>query len=221
METIEIPIEPRAAGSKRTARRLRREGKLPAVFYGPKTDPVPLQVSREELLNRVADLEGSHLIRMKSASPLLEERVALIKEVQLHPVTGEVLHLDFYEVDLTEKLSVKVPLHFVGKPQGVVRGGILQPIVREIEVECLPTDIPEYLNIDVSSLDIGHALHVSGLAMPEGVITTYDSDFTVVTVVAPTVEAPKVEEAPALAAEAAEAVSAVPEEKTEGSSGGS
>lgn len=220
METIEILIEPREAGGKRAVGRLRREGKLPGVVYGPKTDPVRLQVGRKELLDRVAELEGSHLIRMKSASPLLEDRVALIKEVQLHPVTGEVLHLDFYEVDLTQRVSARVPLHFVGKAEGVVRGGILQPIVREIQVECLPTDIPGYLDVDVSSVDIGHSLHVRDLQIPEGVVVTNDLDSTLVTVVAPTVEeAPKVEEVPVVAPEAPEAVSPVPEEKAEGGSG--
>ena len=75
--------------------------------------------------------------------------MVLVREMQLHPVSGLVLHADFYEVDLTERLTVSVPLHFVGKAVGVVNGGILQPILREIEVECLPTEIPEFIEIDV------------------------------------------------------------------------
>ena len=216
METIEVPIEPREPGSKRAAGRLRRGGKLPGVLYGRKAEPVPLQVSRKELSDRIAELGGSHLIRMKSKSPLLEDKVALIKEVQIHPVTGEVLHLDLYEVDLTRKISVKVPLHFVGKAQGVVKGGILQPVVREIEVECLPTDIPEFLNVEVSSLDVGQSLHVNDLQVPEDVVITSDLISTLVTVVAPTVEeAPKVEEVPLAAPEAPGAPTPAAEEKKE------
>jgi len=214
LETVEIQIEPRDSGSKGKVKELRRQGKLPGVFYGPKTQAVPLELDRKEFLSRVADLGGSRLIRMKSASPLLADRVALVKEMQFHPVTGEVVHADFYEVDLTAKIRVKVPLHFVGKAEGVVRGGILQPVVREVEVECLPMDIPEYFNVEVSALDIGHSLHVTDLPMREGVVAVYETNFTLVTVVPPTVEeAPAAEAAPAVVVEGAEAPAAAPEEK--------
>ena len=214
METVEIQIEPRDSGSKGKVKELRRQGKLPGVFYGPKAQTVPLELDRKEFLSRVADLEGSRLIRIKSASPLLADRVALVKEMQFHPVTGEVVHADFYEVDLSAKIRVKVPLHFVGKAEGVVRGGILQPVVREVEVECLPMDIPEYFNVEVSALDIGHSLHITDLPMREGVVAVYETNFTLVTVVPPTVEeAPAAEAAPAVVVEGAEAPAAAPEEK--------
>jgi len=216
LETIEIQVEPREAGAKGKAKQLRREGKLPGIFYGPKAESVPLELDRRDFLSRVAGLEGSHLIRIKSSSPLLAERVALVKEMQFHPVTGEVVHADFYEVDLSARIRVKVPLHFVGKAEGVVRGGILQPVVREIEVECLPMDIPEYFDVEVSSLDIGDSLHVKDLSIPEGVTAIYESNLTLVTVVPPTVEeAPAAEAAPAVVVEGAEAPAAAPEEKKE------
>ena len=216
METVEIQIEPREPGTKGKVKQLRRQGKLPGVFYGPKSGPVPLELSKKDFMSRVADLEGSRLIRIKSSSPTLADRVALVKEMQFHPVTGEIVHADFYEVDLSAKIRVKVPLHFVGKAEGVVRGGILQPVVREIEVECLPMDIPEYFDVEVSSLDIGHSLHIKDLPIPEGVAAIYESNFTLVTVVTPTVEeAPVAAEAPAAVVEGAEAAAAVPEEKKE------
>jgi large subunit ribosomal protein L25 len=212
VETVEIQIEPRETGTKGKAKRLRRDGKLPGVFYGPKAQTVPLEVDRKDFMSRVADLEGSHLIRIKSGSPLLADKVALVKEMQFHPVTGEVLHADFYEVDLSAKIRVKVPLHFVGKAVGVVRGGILQPIVREVEVECLPMDIPEFFNVEVSELDIGDSLHVTELVMPEGVVAASESDLTLVTVVPPSIEeAPTPVEAPVVAVEGAEAPAAAPE----------
>ncbi len=217
METIEISIEPRDASDKRAAGRLRRNGNLPGVFYGPKADAVPLQVNKREFLKSISGLGGSHLIRMKSTSSALQDKVALIKEIQVHPVTGEILHMDFYEVDLEQKLTVKIPLHFVGKAEGVVKGGILQQVVREVEVECLPSDIPPSLDVDVTPLDIGHTLHVSNLPMPEGVVAVYDTDFTLVTVVAPTVEEePKAEEVAAVTPEGAEAPATEAEEKPEG-----
>jgi large subunit ribosomal protein L25 len=215
LETVEIQIEPRETGAKGRARRARKNGKLPGIFYGPKSEAVALEVDRKEFMSRVADLEGSHLIRIKSASPALADKVALVKELQYHPVTGEIIHADLYEVDLSERIRVKVPLHFVGKAAGVVRGGILQPIVREIDVECLPMDIPEFFNVEVSALDIGDSIHVAELTMPEGVAAASESDLTLVTVVPPSIEeAPTPAEAAPVAAEGVEAApaAAAPEE---------
>ncbi|HEX2228920.1 MAG TPA: 50S ribosomal protein L25, partial [Candidatus Binatia bacterium] len=165
METLEIKADPRSKGSKNSSRRLRRDGKIPAVLYGPKTQPVSLQVDKKDFSTRVALLEGSHLVRLKSTDPALTEKVALVKDLQFHPISGDVIHTDLYEVDLAARITVSVPLRFVGKAAGVVRGGILQPIVREIEVECLPLDIPNAFNVDVSALDIGDSIHVEDIPM--------------------------------------------------------
>jgi large subunit ribosomal protein L25 len=215
LETLEIQVEPREVASKRQARRLRRAGKIPGVLYGPKTAPVPLQLNKREFSSRVAGLEGSHLVRLMSGSPELSAKVALVKEMQYHPITGEVIHTDLYEVDLAAKIQVRVPLHFVGKAAGVVRGGILQPIVREIEVECLPLDIPGYFNVEVSSLDIGDAVHIEDLQMSEGVTAIYETNFALVTVVPPSVE-----EAPTPTAPVTEGVVAAPEAPEEQKEGG-
>jgi large subunit ribosomal protein L25 len=197
LETLEIKADPREKGSKNSARRLRRAGKIPAILYGPKTPPVALQVDKKDFSTRVAMLEGSHLVRLKSSVPALTEKVALVKEMQFHPISGDVTHADLYEVDLAARITVNIPLRFVGKAAGVVRGGILQPIVREIEVECLPLDIPNFFNVDVSALDIGDSIHIEEIQMPEGVTAVYESNLAVVSVVTPTVE-----EAPAAAAPA-------------------
>jgi large subunit ribosomal protein L25 len=211
LETLEIEVKARQAGSKHQARRLRREGKIPAVLYGPKVESLALELNRKDFSNRVAGLEGSHLVRLKSASTALADKVALVKEMQYHPVTGDVIHADFYEVDLTVRIEVSVPLRFIGKGAGVVRGGILQPIVREIQVECLPLDIPQFFNVDVSALDIGDSVHIEDLPMPEGVTAVYDSNFALVTIATPTVE----EEPTAATAITEAATVASPEEKKE------
>jgi large subunit ribosomal protein L25 len=213
LETLDIQVDTREAGNKHAARRLGRMGKVPAILYGPKTQPVPLQLDKKDFSSRVAGLEGSHLVRLKSGSPALAEKVALVKEMQFHPITGDVIHADLYEVDLTAKIQVHVPLHFIGKAEGVVRGGILQPVVREIEVECLPLDIPEFFNVDVSALDIGDSIHIEELPMPEGVTAVFESNLALVTVVPPTIE-----EAPTPTAAPVEGAVAAPaegEEKTE------
>ncbi len=205
METLEIRVDPRDKKSKRDAKRLLRNGKIPAILYGPKTTAVALALDKREFSSRVADLEGSHLVRLKSESAALADKVALVKEMQFHPISGDVIHTDLYEVDLSAKITVHVPLHFVGKAEGVVRGGILQPIVREIEVECLPLDIPAYFDVDVSRLDIGDSVHIEELTMPEGVTAVAESNLALVAVVPPTVE-----EAPAAAAEPVEGAEAAP-----------
>ena len=200
MEMVELAAEVRSVAGERAARRLRREGKLPAVFYGPKRQATLIAVDAREFVHKVSALEGAHLIRFQSSAADVRDRVALVKETQFHPVTGSVLHADFYEVDMTQKLRVRAPLHFVGKAVGVALGGILQPVCRDVEVECLPTDIPEFISVDVSALGIHDTVHVSRLQIPQGVEILYDSDFTVVTVLPPSIEEVKAPEAAAVEA---------------------
>ena len=205
LETLEIRVDARDKKRKRDAKRLLRNGKIPGILYGPKTQAIALALDKREFSSRVADLEGSHLVRLKSESSALADKVALVKAMQHHPISGDVIHTDLYEVDLSAKITVNVPLHFIGKAEGVVRGGILQPIVREIEVECLPLDIPAFFDVDVSALDIGDSVHIEELTMPEGVTAVYESNVALVAVVPPTVE-----EAPAAAAAPVEGAEVAP-----------
>jgi large subunit ribosomal protein L25 len=212
MQAVELKAELREGRGKELARRLRSSGKIPAVFYGPKRTVAAIEIDAKEFQLKVASLEGSHLIRLQSSAADLQDKMALVKDTQHHPVSGDVLHTDLYEVDMTARLTVPVPLHFVGKAEGVVLGGILQPVRREIEVECFPTDIPEYIEIDVTALNIHDAVHVTAISLPAGVTAVYETDFAVVTVLPPTIEA-----APAAAeAEVAAEPGAGEEQKTEG-----
>ena len=218
METVEIAAELRLKCGKGAARQLRHQGKVPAVFYGPKRRATMISIDAKEFSQKIAVLEGSHLIQLRSGAGDVADRISLIKEAQYHPVSGAILHADFYEVDMARKLRVRVPLHFAGKAAGVALCGILQPIQRDAEVECLPADIPEFLSVDVSGLDIHDAIHVSELQAPEGVTVCYDIDAAVVTVLPPTVEEVKVEEAaaevaPVEGAPAVEAAKPEPEKK--------
>jgi large subunit ribosomal protein L25 len=215
LETLEVQADARVGGSKNQARRLRRSGKIPAILYGPKTQAVPLELDKKDFSARVAVLEGSHLVRLKSAVSALADKVALVKEMQFHPISGELTHADLYEVDLAARIQVQVPLRFIGKAAGVTRGGILQPIVREVEVECLPLDIPNSFNVDVSALDIGDSIHVGDIQMPDGVTLVSEADVAVVTVATPTVEEAPVAAAPA-EGEAAVAGAAEPKEEAGG-----
>ena len=202
METVEVSVEAREVGNKRDARRLRRGGKLPGIVYGRGTEGFAMQVDDRDLRSRVGSLEGSHLLRLKSSADNLDGKLVLIKNVQYHPVTHAVAHIDFYEVDVSRKITVMIGLHFVGRAEGVIQGGVLQPIVRELEVECLPMDIPAEIEVDVSSLDIGHGLKAGDLTLPPNVVNN-TPDLTLVSVLAPTVSTREEEEAEA-AEEAAE-----------------
>ncbi len=202
METVEITIERRDGNGKGAARRLRAAGKVPGILYGPKRTTTSITVNAEEFERKLTHLEGAHLIRLVHAGGAdgeLHERMVLVREMQLHPVSGCALHADFYEVDLTERLTVSVTIHFVGRAVGVVNGGILQPILREVEVECLPTEIPDYLEVDVTALDVHDAVHASELTLPERVTLVGDPTRTIVTVLPPSIEA-KPEAAPTEAA---------------------
>lgn len=190
MQTIELNAESRVGVGKERAKKLRRSGKVPAILYGPNREPLPLAVPERELVERITALEGAHLIRFRAELEELKDCVALVKQAQFHPVTGRPLHVDFYQVDLAKKIRVRVPLHFTGRAQGVVLGGILQPLQREIEVECLPLQIPEFIEVNVSGLGVHDSIHISEVVLPEAVAAVYHEDIPLVTVLPPVVEKP-------------------------------
>lgn len=192
METIDLSVELRDKSTKGAVRSLRRGGRVPAVLYGVKRETTLVAIDGKEFETKVGSIEGTHLIRLSSNAGDLGGRLVLVKEIQRHPVQRSLLHADLYEVDVNTKLKLRVPLHFVGRAAGVDVGGILQPIKREIEVQCLPTEIPDYIEVDVSALGIHDALHISDLQAPTGVELVIDTDEAVVTVLPPVVEEVKV-----------------------------
>ncbi len=189
METITLRIERRAVEGSSGARALRRSGQIPAVYYGRGEATQCVQTSAREFVRKLGRLRGTHLIRCESSATDLNGKTVILKEVQVHPSTSDVLHVDFYAIDLARRLRVQVPLQFEGKAVGVTGGGVLQPIQREITVECLPDAIPEFLSVDVSNLGIHDAVHIEDVVLPQGVEAIFDSNFAIVTVLPPTVEA--------------------------------
>lgn len=211
METVILNVEARQVASKGDSGRLRRAGKVPAVFYGPGKIGQAVCVDAREFRIKLDGLEGSHLIQLLSPAAEINEKMVLLKEVQRHPVTSLPMHIDFYEVDVTKPIEVTVPLHFVGKAQGVTAGGLLQSLRREITVECLPREIPEFIQVDVSALGLHDAIHIAELTLPVGVKAVYDTNDAVVTVAAPVAEEkPVVEGAEAAATEGATPAPAAP-----------
>jgi large subunit ribosomal protein L25 len=171
---------------KGAARSVRREGRIPAVLYGHGEASVPLTVDAQSFsrILREISVENTLIDLELDAQPPLK---VLVREVQRHPYRDEVLHVDFFHISMEEKITVQVPVVLVGTPRGVrVSGGVLDHAMREIEVSCLPQDIPEKVEIDVSGLDIGEAVRPSELNLPDVQILG-DPDRPVVSVLAPTV----------------------------------
>lgn len=194
MEQINLEAQVRKTTGNGPARVLRREGRIPAILYGPKTDPIMLSIDNKEFEQIVKKASiGSALLKLEIKNGQTDARSAMVKELQTHPVTGQFLHVDFYEVDLARKINAMVPVTVTGKSQGVEDGGILQIVRRELEVFCLPTAIPEAIEVDISELEIGGSIHVNEITLPSDVELPEDIDFTVITILAPKVEEEVVE----------------------------
>ncbi|GJM17397.1 MAG: 50S ribosomal protein L25 [Thermodesulfobacteriota bacterium] len=181
---------------KSGAREIRREGNVPAVLYGKGTESISLVVNPAELKQALSTEAGENTlleIRVKEGEADIP-KLSLLREVQYDYLTNKPIHLDFQALDMKEKITVDVPVHIEGRAKGVKEGGILDEILREISVDCLPTNIPNSYIIDVTELEIGDSIHVDSLEIEEGVEILHEPEDTIVTVVAPKVEVEPVEE---------------------------
>ena len=164
---------------------------IPAVIYGAHTQSTPIQVAEVDVTRIFKHATGEHMLVQLAMEGKdgASERLALIQEIQHHPITDRVLHLDFHEVRTDEKLHARVPILALGEPEGVrVGGGVLEQVLRELEVECLPKDLPDRFEVDVSALAIGGNIHVKEIKVPEAVTVLSHADVSVFTVLAPTKE---------------------------------
>lgn len=190
MEKILFKAEKRQEIGKGGARRLRRQGLLPAVICS-KGHSTPVKLQKKELEKLVSSGAGEHTllnIELNNGGGKTHSHHVLIKDYQTDPVTDELLHVDFIEVSLKEKVSIMIPIVITKEPAGVKKGGIMEHHLREIEVECLPTQIPEGMEIDAGFIEIGHSLHVSDLKPPKGVKILTDPQEVILTVLEPKVE---------------------------------
>lgn len=176
------------------ARAMRRDGRIPAVLYGPKTDPNAISIGARDLDNILKQGSIGRSIFNLDIDGVKGTKAAMVKEMQTHPVSQSILHIDFYEVDMKRKIKVNVPVVTTGKSAGVELGGMMQIIRRELEVFCLPNAIPQTITIDVTDLDIGDSVHVNDIATEGDVEIPHDVNFTVLTILSPTKEEEPVEE---------------------------
>jgi large subunit ribosomal protein L25 len=185
-QIVSLAASPRDKTGKGAARQARFAKQVPAVIYGHGRDTQPLMVDALALEKALTGVEP--------ASTLIDLTVdgkktrALIREIQRHPIRPDIIHVDFYEIHADEKITLKVPVHLVGAPDGVRNaGGVLDQVTREVEIEVLPEHIPDRVELDVTALKIGDSLHVSALTIPNATILT-GADLTIATVVPPRAE---------------------------------
>ena len=196
MEIFDLKITQRNTFGKSSARALRRQGLVPAVLYGPKRDSVPLTISPLDL-DKIYKDSGTErvILKLKIDNGGTQDVTVVVKEMQAAPVTGQYLHIDFYEISLNEEIVVNVPVEVTGRSKGVERGGFLQVVRHQLEISCIPTDMPEKIEVDVTNLDIGDSIHIGDLDLVgDKVRVLADTVLTVVTVVPPTVEEEEVPE---------------------------
>lgn len=199
MAMMELTAESRQYTGKEINRKHRAEGKIPGVIYGKGLDTRSIEFQRKPL-EKFLDTarRGTVVVKMTVRDGAGgKESFAVLKETQTHPLTGRVIHVDFYEVAIGKKFRVEVPLRVKGKAPGIEMGGILEVVTRSLEVECIPAHVPEFLELDVASLGIGDSLHLSDVRFPEGVVPT-EKDLRM-TLAA--VNTPKAEAAPAVVEE--------------------
>ena len=216
---LKIIAENRVQQGSSHARRMRTGGTLPGIVYGAEVKPKMIQLNERDFTRAISGHGGEHMIMDLEIQGDGTKKV-LLQEVQHHPLTGKIIHVDFHEISMTKKLRVEVPLKLVGEPVGVTQqGGVLEYLVREIEIECLPTDLLEHIDIDVAQLKIGDKLTVNDIKLDAAKYAIISSkDLAIVAVAAPREEeaAPTPEEAAAAAAAGPEVIR---EKKVEGEEG--
>lgn len=190
MELIELKTNTRTTTGNGPARRLRKEGQIPAVLYGSKAETVLLSINSHSL-DMILKGGGAGQVLFNLViheDDKTRTSLAMIKELQIHPVSRNFLHVDFYEINMDQKIKVKVPVVTTGKSAGVELGGMLQIVRRELEVQCLPLSVPESIVIDITDLDIGDSVHVGDISLEGEIEILEDGHYTVVNILSPKME---------------------------------
>lgn len=183
MEILELNAMPRTSTGNSPSRAIRRSGNIPAVLYGPGSESVSLSISSLDLEHALKKSPpGQIIFNMAVQGAGIGSRTAIIKDMQIHPLSKKFLSVDFYEISKDRKITVNVPVVVKGKSKGIEEGGMLQIIEREIEVLCLPFDIPESIQIDITDLGIGDSVHVKDLKVSDNIELPGDTNYTILTI---------------------------------------
>ncbi len=186
MEIINLNVSTRS--KEDNVKSLRKQGLIPAVIYGRNIGSLMVLLNYKDFIKTFTNHSISSFINIASKEDRVNGKTAVIKEIQKDSVTDNIIHIDFHEVSMDEKIEIEATIHFIGKPEGVKLGGILEPLMRHIAIKGYPKDIIDTINIDVSSLKIGDIIHVKDLKLGEGIEIMADEDAPIVTVAEPVVE---------------------------------
>ena len=216
MKSVALKAYPRAQVQRAEVTKLRARGRVPATIYGRKAAPQNLEVNAREFSDLLHhSVSENVLVDLSVESDARAQRLALVQDVQHHPLDGKVLHVDFHEISPDENVTVHVPVETSGEPVGVkTGGGVLEHILHKVKVRCLPKNLPDQILVDVTSLEIGQSIHLGDIKAPEGVEIIGDKHISVIAVAAPRAE----EEVVATAAAAGD-VELTKEKKAEGEEG--
>jgi large subunit ribosomal protein L25 len=208
MKEVVLEVKERAEKGTRESRRMRTAGTIPAILYGAKQSPISLGIAVKEFNRVIHGGAGENVVlTLNFSGDKKEGKTAIIKEIQRDPVSRNIVHIDLLAISLKDKIKVNVPVMVTGDAPGIKEGGILEYVLREVEVECLPTQIPEHIMVDVSSLKINESIHVRDLKLADDQVKVLTpADRMLISIVPPTVlEEPTPVEG-AIAPEAAEPV---------------
>lgn len=217
-DQIALRAETRPGTGKGEARRLRRDGRVPAITYGAGISPTPVSVDALALYHVLHTAAGENAVMNLEVDG--DTHLALARQIQRHPVRREVVHVDFVTVDRTVVVSVDVPLHLEGEPVGVTEGGVLSQATMTLEIEVLPLEVPNSLTVDVSGLAIGDRLTAGEVTLPDGVTLLTDPEAVILSVTLPTVEEEPEDEEAEAAEEEGEGATADEAASAEGDSEG-
>ncbi|MFO1518369.1 MAG: 50S ribosomal protein L25/general stress protein Ctc [bacterium] len=187
MERVQLSVSLREGHGKGVARKIRAKGAVPGIIYGKGMENILIEVNPKEVLSAFSGSAGMNAV-LDLEVPKQGKIVAMLKDYQADNITRKFTHLDFVKLDLTKEIRVDVPIHIMGKAEGVKEGGILEVIRRELSVVCLPTNIPQKIEVEVTSLKIGQSIHIDDLKLPQGIEVPHDQNFAIVAVVAPQAE---------------------------------
>src|SRR5205085_6088285 len=201
MKTVPLSAYPRSLARRGGAKKLRATGRVPAVIYGRETKPKNLEIDSIEFRNLIHhSVSENLLLDLSVAEDSKPKRLVLVQEIQHHPLSGEVLHVDLHEVSENEKVTIMVPVETLGEAVGVkTDGGVLEHVLFKIKVRALPKDLPEVIEVDVAHLTIGQSIHLGDIKPPAGVEILGDKGVSVISVAAPITEAQEVAAAEAAA----------------------
>jgi len=202
MKSVALNAFPRSLGRRAGAKRLRTSGRIPAVIYGRQVQPQNLELISKEMENLIHHSASENvLVDLAVKDDTRPKRLALVQEIQHHPLSGNILHVDFHEVAEDEKVTIMVPVETVGEAVGVkTSGGVLEHVLFKIKARALPKDLPEQIIVDVSNLNIGQAIHLGEIPATPGVELIGDKNIPVIAVAAPRTEEEEAAEAAAAAA---------------------